>query len=494
VNTVIGEDKPMRKWQLIFLVILMIGSLSALEMPEDESLKSSILLYETWLKAKMEYRGITGCSFSIVYDKDLIYCNGYGYSDIEKQIPATSKTVYRIASITKTFTSTAIMQLRDAGKIRLDDPIKKYLPWFDIKTEFDEDPEITIWHLLTHTSGLPAEAAFPYWTDHEFPTVKQIIETLPDQEMIYPTETKWNYSNLAMSLLGYIVEAASSQKYEDYIELNILKPLTMNNTCVDILKNKKIKKELATAYGRRLPDGSHKFTSFTDSKGLTPAANISSTVEDLAKWASFQFSGKSTDGKVLIKKSTLNEMQRVQWLQPSWESGWGLGWGVRKKGDRTIVGHGGWVGGYRTQISFCPDEKIAFIIMFNSDDASPSEYIYKAFDLIGPALIKAYNDEKLPETKPDSVWQRYVGKYRDPWSWDYDVMILNGKLVIYSYDYPPEDDPKYSLSELTPTEPHTFRITDKNGYGQKVVFEFDENGKVTRFKKGENYNYRVIEK
>ncbi|MBN2601063.1 MAG: serine hydrolase, partial [Candidatus Marinimicrobia bacterium] len=381
----------------------------------------------------------------------------------------------------------------DTEKLRLDDPVKKYLPWFDIKTEFNEDPEITIWHLLTHTSGLPAEAAFPYWTDHEFPSMKQIIETLPDQEMIYPTGTKWNYSNLAMSLLGYIIEAASGQKYEDYIELNILKPLAMNNTCVDILKNKKLKRELATAYSRHLPDGRHKLMPFTDSKGLTPAANMSSTVEDLAKWASFQFSGKSSEGKVLLKQSTLREMQRVQWLQPSWESGWGLGWGVRIKGARTIVGHGGWVAGYRTQISFCPDEKTAFIIMFNADDASPSEYIYKAFDLIAPALVETYGKKEKAEVVIDPEWKKYVGKYQDPWLWDYDVMVLNGKLVIYSYDYPPEEDPNYGISELTPIGKHTFRIADKNGHGQKVIFEFDENGKVTRFKKGENYNYRVMD-
>jgi len=485
----------MCKWLLVLLLLFNSGFLPALEMPEDESLKSAILLYETWLKARMEYRGITGCSFSIVYDQELVYVNGYGYSDIKKNVRANLKTVYRIASITKTFTSTAIMQLRDTGKLRLDDPVKLHLPWFDIKTEFDKDPDITIWHLLTHTSGLPAEAAFPYWTDHEFPTVKQIVETLPDQEMIYPTESKWNYSNLAMSLLGYVVEAVSGQQYDDYIEMNILNPLGMNNSCVDILKNKKLKKRIATAYGRRLPDGSHEFMPFTDSKGLTPAANMSSTVEDLAKWASFQFSGNASDGSVLMKKSTLCEMQRVQWLRPSWESGWGLGWGVRKKGSRIIVGHGGWVGGYRTQISFCPDEKTAFIIMFNSDDAAPSEYIYKAFDLIAPALLDAYRvDDEVDEMQPDPVWAEYIGKYRDPWLWDYDVMILDGKLVIYSYDYPPEDDPKYSLSELTPIGPHTFRIADENGHGQKVIFEFDEQGRVIRFKKGENYNYRVDEK
>ena len=145
------KGNPMCKWLLVLLLLLNSGFLPALEMPEDESLKSAILLYETWLEAKMEYRGITGCSFSIVYDQELVYVNGYGYSDIEKKVPATSKTVYRIASITKTFTSTAIMQLRDAGKLSLDDQVKLHLPWFDIKSEFDKDPEITIWNLLTHT-------------------------------------------------------------------------------------------------------------------------------------------------------------------------------------------------------------------------------------------------------------------------------------------------------------------------------------------------------
>jgi len=483
----------------LFLSILLLSFqllIAGKTILENDKVKSAITLYETWLNARMEYRGIPGCSFAIIYDQDLVYSSGYGFSDLEKKIPATPQTVYRIASITKTFTSTAILQLRDKGKLQLDDPVTKYLPWFEIRNNFKDYPEITIWHILTHTSGLPGEAAYPYWTDHIFPTVEQIKEALPNQEMIYPCETKWNYSNLAMSLLGYIVEEVSGKKFDEFIEKNIFQPLGMINSSVNISKNKKLLKRLATAYGRKLPNGSHKFMPFTDSKGLTPAANMSSTVEDLAKWASFQFLANNAEGSQLMKMSTLREMQRVQWLRPDWESGWGLGWGVRQKGNRTIVGHGGWVAGYRSQISFCPDEKTAFIIMFNSDDAAPGEFIYKAFDLIAPALVNAYKtDAEAEEIKPDPAWQKYVGKYRDPWLWDYDVMILDGKLVIYSYDYPPEDDPKkYSLSELTPIELHTFRIADKNGHGQKVIFEFDDEGRVIRFKKGENYNYRVNEK
>lgn len=486
----------MQKRLMLLLLTLVVRALFSATLPEDESLKSSILLFETWLKAKMEYQGIPGCSFAVVYDQELVYSNGYGYCDLEEKKPATAVTVYRIASITKTFTSTAIMQLRDERKIRLDDPVRKHLPWFEIQSEFESEPEITVWHLLTHTSGLPGEAAFPYWTDHKFPTIEEIIATLPDQEMLYPTGTKWHYSNLAMTLLGYIIENVRGQSYDKYIENNILIPLNMHSTWVDISKNKKRMKNLAKAYGRRLPDGSHELMPFTDSKGLTPAANMSSTVEDLAKWASFQFHGKASDGTQLLKPATLREMQRVHWLQPDWESGWGLGWGVRKIDNRTIVGHAGWVAGYRTQISFCSEEKTAFVIMFNADDAAPADYIHKAFELITPALVQAYQaEEEVTEAKPlpDPLWQKYVGKYRDPWHWDSDVMILDGKLMIYSYDYPPEDNPKYNLSELTPIGLHTFRIADKNGHGPKVVFEVDGAGNVTCFKKNENYNYRVGE-
>lgn len=481
----------------LFLSILLLSFqllISGTTILENDKVKSAITLYETWLNAQMEYRGIPGCSFAIIYDQDLIYSKGYGFSDLEKQIPASPETVYRIASITKTFTSTAILQLRDEGKLQLDDPVTKYLPWFEIRNNFKNYPEITIWHILTHTSGLPGEAAYPYWTDHIFPTVEQIKEALPNQEMIYPCETKWNYSNLAMSLLGYVVEEASDKKYAKYIEKNILQPLGMTNSSMNISKNKKLLKRLATAYGRRLPDGSHKFMPFTDSKGLTPAANMSSTVEDLAKWASFQFSGNNAEGSQLMKMSTLREMQRVQWLRQDWQSGWGLGWGVRKKGERTIVGHGGWVAGYRTQISFCPDEKIAFIVMTNSDDADPGTFVYKAFEIIAPTINNAVKSTSDEPVVPSEEWQKYIGKYRDPWLYDYDVMILNNKLVIYSYEYPPEENPKHQLSELTPISPDTFRIADDNGHGVNVIFEFDEQGKVTRFKKGENYNYRVEDK
>ena len=151
---------------------------------------------------------------------------------MEKQGAASPTTRYRIASITKLFTSTAILILRDEGKLQLDDPVTRHLPWFNIRQRYPDAPPITIRHLLTHTSGLPREAAFPYWSDANFPTREQVRKALPRQETSYPTETRWKYSNLALSLAGEIVAAVSGADYEEFVQRRILDPLGMTETYV----------------------------------------------------------------------------------------------------------------------------------------------------------------------------------------------------------------------------------------------------------------------
>jgi len=455
---------------------------------ENAQVQSKIKLFQSWVENQMKYYNLPGLTMGIVYDQEIVWKKGFGFADLEKKTPATPRSIFRIASITKLFTSTAIMQLRDAGKLRLDDPVTKYLPWFKIKHRFPEAPEITVRHFLTHTSGIPREAAFPYWTDHKFPTIEQIKKALPNQETIFPSETKFKYSNLAMTMLGQIVVAASGEEYESYIINHILKPLGMMSTCVVL--SKKDKQKLVTGYGIRLPNGERKLMPHTESKGLTPAANMSSTVEDLAKFISLQFRDGTIGGNQILKPSTLKEMQRVHWLQPSWTSGWGLGFSIRKYGSRTLVGHGGWVAGNRTQIYFCPKEKIGVIVMSNCEDGSPSMFARKIFDLIVPAINKVLKPE-IKKAQPDPTWQKYIGKYQDPTNWESSIMILNNELVLYGFDYPPEDNPESAIINLTPEGKHTFRMTGKNGNGELLVFQMDKKGEVKRIKKGENYLYPV---
>jgi D-alanyl-D-alanine carboxypeptidase len=480
----------MRRFLVPFLVLILLAHLGFAQessLASNPELLSKIQLLDTWIQAQMEYRDLPGLSIGIVHDQELIWAKGYGFADLEKKTAALPSSIYRIASITKLFTTTALMQLRDQGKLRLDDPVSKHLPWFNVKNTFGDAPPITIEHLVTHTSGLPRESAFPYWTDHKFPTREEMIGALQKQETVFPSETRLKYSNLAMALAGEIVMAVSGEPYDAYVQKHILVPLGMMDTSV-YLSDEHMKR-LVTGYGRRLPDGLRKVMPFTDSKGIAPAATMSSTVEDLAKFMSLQFrlDGKPGESQIL-KGTTLREMHRVHWLQPDWKSGRGLGFSVNRMAERTIVGHGGWVGGYRTEIGFCPEEKIGVIVLTNADDGDSGSFLEQAFNIVAPAILKAAQPPSKP-AKPDPSWKIYLGRYEDPAMFDTEIMIVDGKLVMYEFNYPPETSPEGSLTELTPEGKHTFRMTGKNGNGELVVFELGSDGKVKRVKTGENYIY-----
>ncbi len=171
----------MKKYFVLFLSLFLLvglGHPQQASLAANSDVASKILLLEKWIRAQMDYRGLPGLSMGIVYDQNLVWAKGYGFADLEKKTLASPSSIYRIASITKLFTTTALMQLRDQGKLRLDDPVSKYLPWFAIRNKFSDAPPITILHLITHTSGLPRESAFPYWTDAKFPTREEMINAL----------------------------------------------------------------------------------------------------------------------------------------------------------------------------------------------------------------------------------------------------------------------------------------------------------------------------
>ena len=454
---------------------------------DNAELVTNLKLMEGWIESQIQYHDIPGLSVALVHDQDMIYSKGFGYADLDDETPATAQTMYRISSITKAFTATAIMQLRDQGKLQLDDPIEKHLPWFRIKNRFPNAPAVTIWHLLTHTSGLPREAAFPYWTDYKFPSRAEMIQALGQQETVFPTETRIKYSNLALALAGEIVAEASGVPYSEYITKNILEPLGMTSTTVyfqDVHRDR-----LATGYSRKLDDGSRKEMPFLNTKSITAALNMTSSVEDMAKFASLQFrDGYVVFGSQILKGSTIREMHRVHWLNPDWKSGWGLGFRINRQDDRTVVGHAGWIGGYRSELIMLPDDKIAVIVMTNAADDDAGYFARQILSMMLSSLKRA-TAPSMQVSIADPGWEKYSGKYADAWWHETEILQMNGRLVMYDYLYPPEDNPRKSIIDLTPEGPHTFRMTGGNENGELVIFEMDSENKVTKVKMGENFLY-----
>jgi D-alanyl-D-alanine carboxypeptidase len=146
---------------------------------DHPEVRSGVELLSAWIEGQMAYKGLPGLSFAIVHDQELVWARGFGWADVQGRVRATAETLYRVASITKLFTATALLQLRDAGKLRLDDRVADILPWFEPRPGPDETSPITIRHLITHTSGLPREAPFPYWSEAVFPPIADVCAAVP---------------------------------------------------------------------------------------------------------------------------------------------------------------------------------------------------------------------------------------------------------------------------------------------------------------------------
>jgi len=450
---------------------------------EHPEVRSAIDLLEAWIEAQRVARELPGMSIGIVHDQALVWSRGFGWADLERREPATADTLYRIGSITKLFTATALLILRDAGKLHLDDPLTAHLPWFQMKAAAADAGTITIRHLLTHTSGLPREGAFPYFTDSRFPTIEDIRARLPMQERPLPTETRWKYSNLGATLAGEVVAAVAGEPYVDFVRRRILAPLGMTATMV--ATPEPAHPRLATGYGRRLLGSTP--TPFNDLRGLTAAGNMTTSVTDLARFAMLQLRGGVAGGAQILSGRTLAEMHRVHWLEPEWQAGWGLGFRLLRVRGKTLVGHGGAVRGFRSNLQICPSDKIAVVAFVNSDDADAWLYADKALEWVGSAITAV--TKPAPRTA-DPAWQRYVGRYRNAWR-DIQIVVRGGELVAIAPDGP---DPLLAPSTLTPVAEHTFRVETTDGYGipgELVVFETDPAGRVTRARFGENYSERI---
>src|SRR6266550_612126 len=240
-------------------------------------------LFSAWLEGQIAYRGLPGIAVGVVSDQDLVWASGFGFADVKAKIPMSPTTMFRMASHSKLFTAIAIMQLREQGKLRLDDPVSTYLSWFKATPAGDDDGSITIEQLLSHSSGMQREAG-DHWTSYEFPTSDELRQLYPERQAPFAPSVRWKYSNLAYTIAGMLTEQVSGEPWADYVDQNIFKPLGMNASSVD-----KNVPGLTVPYGRRMPDGSREVLPFVDARGMAAATGVTSNLEDMAKFVSAQF-------------------------------------------------------------------------------------------------------------------------------------------------------------------------------------------------------------
>ena len=489
VSPVKTADSLFRCLAGLLIGVMLVQPLQGQKPAEHPRVKQALELARVWLDAQRAYNDIPGLSAAIVLDQDVIWSGALGMADVERGTPATTSTIYSICSISKLFTSVALMQLRDQGKVRLDDPVGKHLPWFSsLKRLKPEAGEITVEGILTHASGLPRETDHPYWSapDFAFPTRQQVIEGLSHQEALYPAETYFQYSNLGLTLAGEIVSAASGMPYDAYVRKHILEPLGLTSTTPEMPEAEKGRR-LATGYSSLDRKGKRTPMPFYLAKGIAPAAGYASTVEDLARFASWQFRVLAGGSQEVLRQSTLREMQRVHWMDPDFETTWGLGFSIWRNNNHTFVGHGGSCPGYRTQLLLKPDEKIATVFASNAM-VNSGLYAQELYDIVAPALTQATKGTAAKPT--DTTLYAYSGTYSaQPWGSETAVVVWEEGLAMVSL---PTNDPMNALTKLKKTGEHTFRrIRRDTELGEAITFEMGPDGRAVRYVQHGNRYPRV---
>jgi len=486
----------MKQIGIVLLGLCVFGfsqSVWAQDNGESEDTKTdyteAITLVEVWMDAMQQFDEIPGISAIALNDQEVVWKGAYGEANPDEGLEMQTNTICSVCSISKLFTSISIMNLYEDGKLRLDDRLDQFLPGYDLEQQFELSGPITIRNLLTHSSGLPRENAYSHWTDPslEFPTKEEILNALTEQETLYPSSTYFQYSNLAMTLLGYIVEEVSGQSYDEYVQEHILDPLDMADTRTD-MPEELWGDQLAVGYTVETIEGvQHKLELF-DPNGVTPAAGFSSTVEDLADFAAWQFRLYDANEEEILHPSTIKNMHNIHWMDSDFGTSWGLGFSVYKGPDgKKRVGHGGYCPGYRSTLMMNPESKLAYAVMTNSNNPNPGKYARGIHGILSKAKsIETTEDEALA-----AELKEYVGYYESQVGRTLSYIGTWGdKLVNMGL---PANEPGEFNTYRRVAKDHFVRIRDNKEDGESMRFIRNEEGEVVQMKYYNNYISNKVE-
>jgi CubicO group peptidase (beta-lactamase class C family) len=313
------------------------------------------------------------------------------------------------------------------------------------------------------------------------------MERVASQEILYPAETYFQYSNLGLTLAGEVVAAASGQSYADYVQRSILDPLGLRSTTPEMPERERGGR-LAVGYSAITREGNRVPVPFFRARGIAPAAGYASTVEDLGRFASWQFRLLERGGTEVLRANTLREMQRVHWVDPDFETTWGLGFSVWRNDNKTFVGHGGSCPGFRTQLLLKPDEKVATIFLVNAQGVNTTQYAQRMYDIVAPAIKVAVKDTvKLRPADPSVA--PYVGNYASGFAGELAVVRWEDGLALVGL---PTMEPLRGLMKLRKVGERTFRrVRRDDTLGETIVFEMGPDGRPTRLVWNSNYYRRT---
>lgn len=325
----------------------------------EDSFKEQL---QPMIERMIKQQDVPGFAIAVVREQKIVYSAGFGLRNIDnKNDKITPQSLFHMASITKPFVATSVMQLVEQGKVELDSPVVKYLPYFRLKDE--RYKTITVRQMLGHISGMPDVQDYE-WDKPQYDdgALERYTRSLTDKSLIADPGTRFAYSNMAFEVLGDLIAKVSGETFEGYVHKHILEPLRMTSSTLLV---KKANATLLTSPHVRNDLYSPAVSKvFPYNRMHSPSSTLYSNVSDMARWAMANMNRGELDGKRILKASTYDEMWK-----PSGEkfTRVGISWFLGKHRDIQTIGHSGGDTGFVSNLLMIPDKKIAVVMMSNFD-------------------------------------------------------------------------------------------------------------------------------
>lgn len=413
---------------------------------------------DAYVEAAMEKWQVPAVSIAVVKDGEVAMVRGYGVREIGKDDAVDGQTVFRLASISKTFTAASVALLIDEGKLDWDDQVKQHLPAFELTDPY-MTANTTLRDLLCHRVGLETGDILARRGDL---TKDEILSRLKHLQPMYPFRSKYKYSNLMYVVAGEVAGRVSHQPWLDFVQRRVFGPLGMQSTVptFDRIRTENL------AAGYRLHDGRIQLaTTVPGIDSVAAAGSVSSNAQDMAQWLKLWLAEGKHSGKQMLAPETVREMLAMHCAIPVTGTnegniyaakfyGWGLGWSVLDYRGRKIHTHGG---GSGTFMGFMPQEGIGVVVLANLEFTNLSGMLmYDVFDayLLGPEEAWSrknwplwLNVDEPPEitgnkarerleknrkagVMPSTALSKFAGRYRTDLYGEIEVFSEKGRLSL----------------------------------------------------------------
>ncbi len=423
-------------------------------------LEKALEYIDSWLDFNFSASTYAGMQVGVSHKDEVLYSNSFGYANLETKTELNDDHIFRIASHSKTFTSTAIMMLVEQGKIRLDDQVSDHLKWFR-STEDERVEKISIRQLLNHTSGLIRDGLdSSFWSlNREFPKKDELIEYVSQAKLCYDPDEIFKYSNFGYGYLGLLIEHISGQGFAEYLDEKIIKPLEMENTYAEYFGDDL---KLASGHSADFYRRPRKVVEHRTTNDLAAATSFCSTAKDLCKFYSAMMIGS---GKLIADSS--KRIIQHGYFEAQSDQSYGLGFVNYKKQGWDLYGHSGGFPGFITNTQFDSSREVVISVLTNSYDGLASTISMKLLSIID-YFQKNYSDTQ-------NNFDKYQCSLFSNWS-PIDFVSMGNKLIYLSPMNWTELDWAMDLEHISDNKFKICKGTIAPGFdshGEEVEFLFD---------------------